>query len=176
MTRKRLLLATTIPLLLFFLVLSIFFVCNQSTASPIVQSKSETYLHFPSTLQGGAESKAYLISSQLSYGVYNESFSRVGATGDYSVNKGDPCVIINGTIRNDYDKDYYFAITANAYNIAGEKIGPILTANSPQPGFSVVHVNKGSVASFELQLKYDAKDVSNYDLLLALEPSEMPPP
>lgn len=33
-----------------------------------------------------------------------------------SVKKGDPCVIINGTFRNDYDKDYYFSITADVYN------------------------------------------------------------
>ena len=176
MIRKRLLLATAIPLFLFFLVLAIFLVYSQLTSSPIVLSEGETYLHFPINYQGGAESKAYLIASQLYYGVYNESFSRSGATGDYSVNEGDPCIIINGTLRNDYPKDYYFAITANVYNVAGEKIEPILTTNSPQPGFSVVQINKGSVGFFELQLKYNSKDISNYDLLLALEPSEAPPP
>jgi len=142
----------------------------------MVQSKGEIYLHFPSNYQGGDESKAYLLASQLYYGVYNESFSRSGATGDYSVNKGDPCIVINGTIRNDYDRDHYFAITANVYNAAGEKIEPILTSNSPQPGFAIVQINKGSMGFFELQLRYDGTDISNYDLFLAFEPSEVPPP
>jgi hypothetical protein len=170
------LLSIAVPLFSLFLIISIYYVWNQSTASPIVQSKNEIYLHFPSNYQGGNETKAYLINSQLYYGVYNESFSRSGATGDYSVNKGDPCIIINGTIRNDYDTDYYFAITANVYNTAGEKIEPVLTINSPQPGFAVTQINNSSTGFFELQLKYAAKDVSNYDLFIAYEPSEIPPP
>ncbi len=176
MTRKRVLLSIAVSLFFLFLILSVYYVWNQSTTSSIVQSKSEIYLHFPSNYQGGVETKVYLINSQLFYGSYDESFSRSGATGDYSVNKGDPCIIINGTIRNDYDKDYYFAITANVHNTAGEKIEPILTITSPQPGFSITQINKGATGFFELQLEYAAKDVSGYELFVALEPSDIPPP
>ena len=149
---------------------------NQPTAPSTPQSMSQTYLHFPSDYQEGAQTKAYLINSQLYYGTYNESFSRSGATGYYSVKEGDPCIIINGTIRNDYDKDYYFAITANVHNSAGDKIEPVLTINSPHPGFTLTHFDKGSVGFFELQIKYDGKDMANYDLYIAFEPSEVPPP
>ena len=144
-------------------------------SSSTIQSKGGFYLHFPSGYQGGAETKAYLIDSQLYYGIYNQRFTRSGATGSYSINNGDACVIINGTIRNDYDNDYYFAITANVNNAAGGKIEPILTANSPEPGYTVAHINKGSTGSFELQIRYDVKDAANYDLFLAFEQSDVPP-
>jgi len=73
--------------------------------SPVSQllPKGEEYLNFASNYQGGAETKVYLVNSTLNYGVYEVSFTRSGATGIYSITKGDPCVIINGTIRNDYE-------------------------------------------------------------------------
>ena len=157
------------------LALAILIAGNQPPSSSTPQPIGGIYLHFPSDYQDDAQTKAYLVDSQLYYGVYNESFSRSGATGDYSINKGDPCIIINGTIRNDYDKDYYFAITANVYNSAGD-IEPVLTINSPHPGFALTKIDKDSTSSFELQIKYDGKDVVNYDLFIAFEPSEVPPP
>lgn len=158
------------------LTLAILLAGNQPTASSTPQPKGGVYLHFPSDYQDGAQTKAYLVDSQLYYGVYNESFSRSGATGDYSINKGDPCTIINGTIRNDYDKDYYFGITANVQNAAGDKIEPVLTINSPHPGFALTKIDKDSTGSFELQIKYETKDVANYDLFIAFDPSEVSPP
>ncbi len=160
----------------FVLALAILLAGNQPTAPLTPQSKGNVYLHFPSDYQDGAQTMAYLVDSQLYYGVYNESFSRSGATGDYSINKGDPCIIINGTIRNDYDKDYYFAITANVYNAAVDKIEPVLTVNSPHPGFALTKIDKDSTVIFELQIKYEGRDVVNYDLFIAFEPSEVPPP
>ena len=176
MKRKRTLISIAVPLIFFFLVLSIFLVWTQQQASSSVQSKGDVYLRFPSDYQGGAETKAYLIDSKLYYGTYNQSFTRTGAMGYYSVSKGDPCVIINGTMRNEYDQDYYFAISAHVYNSTGSEIGPILTVYSPQPRFTVTQVNKGATGFFELQIKYDGKDIANYELFIAFEPSETPPP
>jgi ABC-type antimicrobial peptide transport system permease subunit len=136
MSRKRALVLFGVGVAFIVLALAILLAGNQQVASSTPQPKGGVYLHFPSDYQDGAQTKAYLIDSQLYYGVYNESFSRLGATGDYSINKGDPCIIINGTLRNDYDKDYYFAITANVYNSDGDKIEPVLTINSPNPGFA----------------------------------------
>jgi hypothetical protein len=150
-------------------------VSNQPVSSS-TQSESGVYLHFPSDYQGGAETMAYLIDSQLYYGNYNQSFTRSGATGSYSINNGDACVIINGTIRNDYSKDYYFSITANVYNSTNQKVGPILTADSPQPGFTVTKVSSNSTGTFEIQIRYDGKDITSYALLLAFEPTETAPP
>jgi hypothetical protein len=174
-TRKRTLLLVVILLITLSLALTVFLASNQPVASS-PQSEGGVYLHFPSDYQGGAETKAYLIDSQLYYGNYNQSFTRSGATGSYSINNGDACVIINGTIINDYSKDYYFSITANVYNSTNQKIGPILTANSPQPGFTITKVSNNSTGTFEIQIPYDRKDIVSYDLLLAFEPTETSPP
>ena len=137
------------------------------------EPEREMYLHYTSD-EGGGESKLYLVHSELFYGVYNDSFNYSGVVGSYSINKGDPCVIINGTVRNDYDKDYYFAITAKVYNSTGGKIGPILNANSPMPGISVTKIDSGSIGSFEIEIRYAVKDVADYNLFLMFEPTDIP--
>jgi flagellar basal body-associated protein FliL len=171
---KRLVLAAIVIVLVAIILFSLAHFLQSSV--PTQQPKGEEYMHFVSNYQGGIETKVYLVNSMLFYGVYNESFTRSGATGSYSINKGAPCVIINGTIRNDYDEDYYFSITAEVYNSSGQTIGPILTVNSPQPGFTVAFVDKGTTGYFEIQIKYDAKDITSYDLFVAFEPYETPPP
>jgi hypothetical protein len=170
---KKLIILTFIVV---FLILILLIAAQLLPPASVKQPKNGEYLHYPPDYQGGAETKVFLVDSQLHYGVYNESFTRSGATGSYSVNKGDPCVIINGTIRNDYDKDYYFGITADVYNSKGEKIEPILTINSPQPGFTLEKVNSDAVGVFEIQTQYDEKDIASYDLFIAFEPTETPPP
>ncbi|MGD6805839.1 MAG: hypothetical protein ACQCN4_02645 [Candidatus Bathyarchaeia archaeon] len=176
MSQKRALVLVGVGVAFIVLALALLLAGNQPAASSTPESKGGVYLHFSSDYQDGAQTKAYLIDSQLYYGVYNQSFSRSGATGDYSVNKGNPCIIINGTIRNDYDKDYYFGITANVNNAAGDKIEPILTINSPHPGFTLTKIDKDSTGYFELQIKYEGKDIVNYNLFIAFEPSEVAPP
>ncbi|MBN1357877.1 hypothetical protein JW988_03815 [Candidatus Bathyarchaeota archaeon] len=170
---KRLAVAVIVVVLVVVVLFGLFHFLLSSVATP--QPKAEEYLHYTSDYLDGVETKVYLVDSMLFYGVYNESFSRSGATGSYSIKQGDPCVIINGTIKNEYDSDYYFGITADVYNSAGEKIGPILTVNSPQPGFTVTFVEKGATGYFEIQIKYDAKDITDYDFFVAFEPSETPP-
>ena len=170
---KRLTLAVIAIVVVMIVLLSLSHFLQPPVPTP--QPKGEEYLHFVTSYQDGVETKAYLVDSMLFYGVYNESFSRSGATGSYSIKQGDACVIINGTIKNEYDSDYYFGITADVYNSAGETIGPILTADSPQPGFTVASVDKGAIGYFEIQIKYDAKDITSYELFVAFEPSEIPP-
>ena len=170
---KRLMLIATVIVLFVIIMFSLAHFLQPSVPTP--QPKGEGYLHFTSDYQGGVETKVYLVKSMLFYGFYNESFSRSGATGSYSIKQGDPCVIINGTVKNEYDSDYYFCVTADVYNSAGEKIGPILTVNSPQPGFTVTFVEKGTTGYFEIQIKYDAQDITDYDLFVAFEPYETPP-
>jgi len=172
LNRKLIILTLTVVFLI-----SIFFIATQppSTIS-VKQPKNGEYLQYLTDYQGGVETKVFLVDSQLHYGVYNESFTRSGAAGSYSINEGDPCIVITGTIRNDYDEDYYFCITADVYNSKGEKIGPILTINSPQPGFTVEKINRAAVGVFEIQIKHDGKDIASYDLFIAFEPTETPPP
>ena len=170
---KRLALAAIAVVLVAIILFSLDYFLQFSVPTPL--PKGGEYLRFAGDYQGGAETKVYLVDSMFFYGVYNESFSRSGATGSYSVNKGDPCVVINGTIKNEYENDYYFGLTADVYNSAGEIIGPILTADSPQPGSTVAFVDKGAMGYFEIQIKYAAKDIATYGLFVAFEPSETPP-
>ncbi|HLE75398.1 MAG TPA: hypothetical protein VI864_05065 [Candidatus Bathyarchaeia archaeon] len=156
-----------------------------SSTPTLTPTPSGEYLHYRTSCEGGAETKAFLVNSQLYYGVYEENITRPGYGTNSTwctANAGDPCVIISGTIRNDYDKDYYFAITADVYNSKGEIIGPfgsewpILTSSAPMPGFTVAHVHSGAVGSFEMQIKYDAEDIVSYTLFLAWQPTEIHPP
>jgi hypothetical protein len=149
---------------------------KQPSTYPTPSPKGGEYLHFLNDSQEGGETRVFLIDSRLYYGVYNESFTRSGAAGVYSVSKGDPCVFINGTVRNEYDRDYYFCVTTEAHNSTGAKIGPILTVNSPQPGFTAAEVNSNSTGAFAIQIRYAGEDVVDYELFLAFEPSEVPPP
>jgi len=137
----------------------------------IILSPEGEYMHFREDWRGGEETRVLLIDSRLYYGVYEESFHRTG----YSVEKGDPCIIINGTIRNDYDKGYYFCITADVYNSKGEKVEPILTIHSPVPYFTVAYAKRGSAGVFVIQIPYEGKDVEGYRLWIIYNPMETPP-
>ncbi len=132
------------------------------------------YIHYTEK-EGGAQSKLYLVNSELYYGTYNDTFTYSGVIGNYQINQGDPCVIINGTVRNDYDGNYYFSITADVYNSTGEKIVPILDRTSPLPGITVTRINSTSTGYFELKIKYPSKDITDYNILLWFEPTDIPP-
>lgn len=87
---------------------------QQVPAAPIQQNINSTvggrYLNF----QNGETSKVYLINSSARYGIYEEDMD-IGGSGqwaEYSIKKGDPCIIIDATIRNDYDREYIFLVTA----------------------------------------------------------------
>lgn len=140
------------------------------------QPKTQQYLHYTSNYREGNETKVYLIDSTLDYGVYSQSIIRLGATGSYSIEQGDLCIIINGTIENHYDTDYYFSLTAEVINSDGDTVEPVLTEDSPHPGFIVVFVEKDASGYFEMKIKYDFKDITQYDLFVAFEPYDTPPP
>jgi len=152
------------------LIISILFILIFISNDTVQKESGGKYLHY----LDGEESRVFLIESHLSYGVYDRDVLDV--VSGFSAKKGDPCVIINGTIRNDYDRDYYFSITADLYNSEGEKVGIILTDNAPFHGFTVAYVRSGHTGYFEMHVKYDKKDIKNYDLFLKYRPHERPPP
>ena len=175
MSKSRLLALVSIGAFLVLMVLYGFTLLYQTPSDQLYpEPQRGIYLHY-SDDQGGGQSKLFLVNSEVIYGTYNESFNYTGVIGSYSINKGDRCVIINGTARNDYGKDYYFAISADVYNSTGEKIGPILNADSPLPGISVTKIAANSTGSFEIQIRYASKDISNYNLLLMFGPTDIPP-
>ncbi|MGQ9551663.1 MAG: hypothetical protein ACUVUE_04460, partial [Candidatus Bathycorpusculaceae bacterium] len=91
--------------------------------------------------------------------------------------KGDPAVIIKGTVRNDYDGYYYFAITGDLYNSKGEKLeGANYIFNLPVGEFAETYVSAQGSNTFELRFAYGGEDVEHYDLYLYMERQEIPPP
>jgi hypothetical protein len=101
--------------------------------------------------------KVYLINSTLSY--------------------AENSIVINSTVRNDYDRYYYFAITANLYTSNGEKLeGTKYVTDPPGYGFAVVYVPSQSVENFDIHFNYSKQDVKDFTLLLAFPPMDTPPP
>jgi hypothetical protein len=148
----------------------------QSTRYPqLPNQKTASICTIQATIKTALKPKLYLIDSQLYYGVYSESFSRSGATGDYSINEGAPSESSTEQSETTMTKTTILP-SANVYNSAGDKIEPVLTINSSHPGFALTKLDKDSTCTFELQIKYEGKDIVNYDLFIAFEPSEVPPP
>ena len=131
------------------------------------------YLRFGEELDG-TESKIYLVEAELSYGSYPMDIVWPPATAPPK--KGDPAVIIRGSIGSDYEEDYYFALSAELYNSEGEKVGEVFTLDSAKPWFTQVHVGGGSIEEFELYVKYDKRDVARHELVLFSKPSNYPIP
>ncbi|OPY26891.1 MAG: hypothetical protein A4E28_02268 [Methanocella sp. PtaU1.Bin125] len=120
---------------------------------------------------GGNISKIYLVNSCLSYGVFeNDLVSPYGI----SIKKGEPCVIINGTIRNDYKENYFVGLSVDFVNQTGSYHGIMV---SQWPGSFITLLSKSNETSpFEMRLKYGNKDVKDYKIYIAYTPSKIPPP
>jgi len=142
-----------------------------STTLPIAGKPSDgTYIPY----RNGEESRVLLVSSELRYGTYDtDVFFPIAPE---KAVKGDDAVIISGTIRNGYEEDLYIMITADLYDSEGDKVGTILSPDAPVHGFVVVFVTRASVSPFEILVKYDQQDVTEYELFLASPPSTWPPP
>lgn len=142
--------------------------------SPIPSPKGGEYLYF----RGGEKTKVFLIDSNMRYGTYDRDIIWP-PWPEYSAKKGDPCVIINGTIRNEYDEDYYIGITVDIYDTKGEKVGTVILpyeASLPLQPFTTVRAKSNGISPFEIHIKYDKRDIVGYDVFVAFEPSEIPPP
>ena len=75
MSQRRALVLVGVGVAIIVLALAILIAGNQPTESSTPESKGGVYLHFSSDYQDGAQTKAYLIDSQLYYGVYNVALS-----------------------------------------------------------------------------------------------------
>ncbi len=111
---------------------------------------------------GYRESKILLISSHLQYGKLMANQTTGQPVCSVSAREGDPVVIIRGTVKNEYDRDYYVAIMLISSIQRGEKAGQIV--DPPICCFTATFVKSNSTGSFELHVKYDGKDVERYDL------------
>lgn len=141
---------------------------------PTNESEFRDYLHYRKDYRGGEETKVFLIDSYARYGAY---YRDLPSWWSPSAKRGDPCVIINGTIRNDYDKDYYIPLSADVFNSRGEQVGTVISYNAALPGFTEVYVKSGYTAPFEMQIKYGGEDdIVHYDIFVEYQPTEWPLP
>jgi hypothetical protein len=81
----------------------VYLTTRQARIAATTQGAYLTYLN---------NTEVYLINSTLSY---------VGNS-----------VVISSTVRNDYDREYYFAVTGNLYTSGGEKIEGTKYITDPQ--------------------------------------------
>ena len=146
----------------------ILFVHLQLSSSPRLDN---TVLLF----ENGSESNLYLVTSSLSY-----EFSEVDRTipiKGRTLNIGDAVVVISGEVINNYEGDYYFAISGDLFTSEGEKLeGTDYVMNEPIGEFALLHVSSFEHGFFELFFKYEGRDIESYDLFLVLEPQDTPPP
>lgn len=124
----------------------------------------------------GNKTKMVLVGSHFRYGVLPPEIVSIGCPVPYqpstarpTFNPGDACVIINGTIRNEYDKDYFICLSARIYNLKGRRVGYMKCP------FDVIHVRRGDTEPFKLHIRHDRQDIVRYDLFVN-GISEYPPP
>ena len=90
-----------------------------------------------------------------------------------AANVGDLGIVITGTIKNEYDRDYYICMAAHAFNSEGEQIGGSIDPG-PVCGIIAPYVKSGQTRDFELHLKY-REDIERIELFVGCV-SEIPPP
>lgn len=145
-------------------------------------SMGDVYLCY----RGGTASEIYLVSSEASFGRFTSdvidewSFNGTGF-GKMVAAKGDPFMIITGTIRNDESQGVWVGMLADLYNDREEKIGTILRTNGrPEFYASYLHVPGQGIGNFSITLTYDKKysaaNISRYDIYLAWIPTATAPP
>jgi hypothetical protein len=122
------------------------------------------------TMDNGT-SKIYLINSTANYGTYSRDEGLM--PGSVEVHAGDPCVIIKGTLRNDYNISSYIDLSAQLYNANGEPVGRVLT-DVPTHNAGQVYAESNSTVDFSFTVQYDKKDVSRYELSGWLAPAALP--
>lgn len=116
----------------------------------------------------GEKSKLLLNDSNLKYCYLSEKDICLPD----AANVGDLGIIINGTIKNEYDRDYYILMSARTFNPEGALIGCI-TDSGPICGTIVLYVKSGQTDTFEMHLKYGG-DIEQ--IVIRASVHEIPPP
>ena len=116
----------------------------------------------------GNKSKLLLTDSNLKYCYLSEKDICL----PNAANVGDLGIVINGTIKNEYDRDYYILMSARIFNPEGELIGGI-TDYGPICGTIVLYIKSGQIDTFELHLKY-REDIEQ--IVICASVYEQPPP
>lgn len=118
------------------------------------------------------KTKLLLVNSSISYefldiGMCPSTIERWG------VKTGDLGIEVNGTLKSEYEKDYWVCLNALAYNSTGALVGGTLDMGHIC-GSIPVHVDGGSAAYFKMHLNY-REDIERIEINCGCV-SEIPPP
>ncbi len=186
--------AQTLALLAALIVLAVsIFVVLSSSHSPVsaptvanVEPVAPHYLPY-----NGNESRIFLVSATPTYGSYpGPSVPQMGSTP--GVQKGDPCFIINVTIRNDYsaenplpdhnlfnltNPDANVFLTAQIFNSQGQISATDVTP--PYPGVPLggayTSLASGENATVTIYLATSHQDIDHFEIILEYVGSVPPP-
>ncbi len=140
------------------------YLSSEGYSAKILLSGGETGGEYPTTL----DSKILFLNYSLNYTTLkNEDICL-----PYTANPGDPGVLIRGTLKNKYDKDYWIILSASAYDSTENLLGRSLDSG-PICGVIARYVKSNETENFELHLKY-SNAISKINLSGGL--SEIPPP
>jgi hypothetical protein len=169
---KKTLLVTTIITIFLVSVIVGFYLSNQEPKP--IQSLSNFYL---------GDSRIFVVSANATYGTYPGPTVTSNPIGLPIAENGEPCVIINVTLRNDYSNQHpapgrsltknstlvYVALTANIYN--GNKqvnAKDITNANqiaSAGTNKAFTELNFGESTTLKIYLATNNTDITSFQII-----------
>ncbi len=168
---------------LIVLVVSIFVFLSfllSSVSTPTVANVEPVVPHYLS--YNGNESKIFLVSATSTYGSYpGPSVPQMGSMP--GVQKGDPCFIINVTVRNDYsaenplpdqsifnmnNPDANVYLTAEIFNTQGQINATDVTPPYPGVPFSGAYTSlaSGENATVTIYMASSHRDIDHFEIIL----------
>ena len=153
---------------------------------PPIEPVAPQYLPY-----NGTESSIFLVSATPSLGPYpGPSVKQMGNTP--GIKKGDPCFIINVTVRNDYSSEYpppfqniynvtnpdaYIFLTAQIFNSQGQVNATDVTPPYPPVPYPGAYTSlaSGENATVTIYLATSHRDISSFQIILEYV-GVLPPP
>jgi hypothetical protein len=182
MRRKASLIALVVGCLLIAAGVVLWFSTLLAPASFPVEDIKRVERHYLTT-SVGRETKIFLMAAAPSYGVYPYP-SVTGKGSNPDIHTGDPCLIINVTVRNDYTRqdpppiaisdmesqcDAFTALTATLFDkdskgIEATNVTPEYPAIPPQLGAPTIHLESGEIYSFSMYLATPNRTVNRFNI------------
>lgn len=150
-----------------FLILTIFFVSgclgSDSERSDLMTDLSKIKI-YPNNGSYFPGTKMSLMDYSLNYTARTEDVCTIDNT-----EPGDLGILVEGTIKNEYDKDYWISIDAQAYDFDGNSI----KHSTILPWCTARYIENNNIEVFKIHLKYN-NEISRINIDISV--SDFPPP